>query len=86
MRPASPYSQGPVATPIMVLEVSTISQVRATFLTTLRYAHHHHIYVHSGTHGRLSCQYGVSVSESAPEIRNAFVRKVYTILRESDPQ
>jgi protein lifeguard len=28
-------------------------------------------------------QYGVSVSESAPEIRAAFVRKVYTILCES---
>ena len=29
-----------------------------------------------------SPQYGVSVSESSPEIRNAFVRKVYSILCE----
>jgi hypothetical protein len=32
------------------------------------------------------CQYGVSVAESSMEIRNAFIRKVYTILRESTPQ
>ena len=31
---------------------------------------------------RIWLQYGVSVSESSPEIRNAFIRKVYTILRE----
>ncbi|KAF8871871.1 inhibitor of apoptosis-promoting Bax1-domain-containing protein [Gymnopilus junonius] len=28
-------------------------------------------------------KYGVSVSESSPDIRNAFIRKVYTILRKS---
>ena len=27
-------------------------------------------------------QYGTTVADSAPEIRNAFVRKVYTILCE----
>ena len=29
-----------------------------------------------------SIQYGVSVSESSAEVRNAFIRKVYTILCE----
>lgn len=41
------------------------------------------IYIFS--HGILltcSLQYGTSVADSAPEIRNAFVRKVYTILCE----
>jgi hypothetical protein len=33
----------------------------------------------------LDIQYGVSVSESSPEIRNAFVRKVYTILCKFGP-
>lgn len=33
----------------------------------------------------LGIQYGVSVSESSLEIRNAFVRKVYTILCMSSP-
>lgn len=29
-------------------------------------------------------KYGVTVSESSPEIRSAFIRKVYTILRAFD--
>lgn len=33
-------------------------------------------------HPDIWLQYGVSVSESSPQIRNAFIRKVYTILRE----
>lgn len=35
-----------------------------------------------GLHSDILLQYGVSVSESSPEIRNAFIRKVYSILRE----
>jgi hypothetical protein len=33
-------------------------------------------------HTDIYFQYGVSVSESSPDIRNAFIRKVYTILSE----
>ena len=35
-----------------------------------------------GLRSDILLQYGVSVSESSPEIRNAFIRKVYSILRE----
>ncbi len=47
------------------------------FLTISRLAHCIHLPL---SFSDLFSQYGVSVTESSVEIRNAFVRKVYTIL------
>lgn len=67
---------GITMSPVLVLE-SIINLPQEIFLTISRFAPCLHLTL---TFSDIFSQYGVTVTESSVEIRNAFVRKVYTIL------
>ena len=72
---------GITMSPVLVLE-SITNLPQEIFLTISRFAPCLHL---PPTLSDFFSQYGVTVTESSVEIRNAFVRKVYTILCASPP-
>ena len=67
---------GITMSPVLVLE-SITNLPQEIFLTISRFVPRLHL---PPTFSDFFSQYGVTVTESSLEIRNAFVRKVYTIL------
>ena len=71
---------------LAVVRESMINLTLGIFPTTLRCDFYYILSTVDSFWPTCRCQYGVSVAESSMEIRNAFIRKVYTILCESIPQ